>query len=368
MGLLDVDSKQDPDVDRDELENDQIYADYVVTLIQHMSGGHDSSHKVMASTSSIPDHVTSSLQAPSSGDVTSTIRRQRSVERVKIFQIGDQVLIKHLKRSLRNTSQRSSWNGPYRVVELFDDGTCCLQSAKGERRLQHMDNLKCVDQPCSDSTEPPELIYLSALSKCCKTWIPDLNLTMTDRRIIQYGHQLNDKIMDAAQKLISAQYEVEGLDSTLLGQTNTGYDPCAHQCVQIHFDDDRQHWVTSSTTNLRVELCDSLTCPAAISASLNKQLLQRYGALAKGGELTVYILPADQQTNSTDCGVYAIANAVEFLADDGDPIAIYESAAMRRHLIKCLESWDMTPFPKNPKRSRSNSGKVKQYNIRVNKI
>ena len=53
-----------------------------------------------------------------------------------------------------------------------------------------------------------------------------------------------------------------------------------------------------------------------------------------------------QQPNS--CGLYSIANVVElcFKPDCFNTLVTYSTSKMREHLRQCLESGNMTPFPK----------------------
>ena len=112
---------------------------------------------------------------------------------------------------------------------------------------------------------------------------------------------------------------------------------------------------------MRVELADSLIS-RKLSESLCTQLRQRYSNTSN--PLSVYILPVDQQTNAVDCGIYAIANAVEFLHEDGNPEAIFKPEEMRSHLIQCLEAGEMTPFPKSQKRRKGR--KAKTFELIIN--
>ena len=106
---------------------------------------------------------------------------------------------------------------------------------------------------------------------------------------------------------------------------------------------------------MRVELADSLTS-GKISESLNNQLRQKYSNSTE--HLSVFVIPVDQQNNSIDCGLYAIANAVEFLSEGGNPEALYNPDEMRSHFIQCLESGEIRPFPKNPKKRRGRKAKT----------
>ena len=91
-----------------------------------------------------------------------------------------------------------------------------------------------------------------------------------------------------------------------------------------------QNWITSATTRNRVEVADSFR-NGSLTRSISDQLSAKYSCLAVDGILPVYLLPVTQQDNSVDCGVYAIANAIEFLVDNGNPLANYDIAVMRTH-------------------------------------
>ena len=56
--------------------------------------------------------------------------------------------------------------------------------------------------------------------------------------------------------------------------------------------------------------------------------------------LQVKIPRVQQQPNSYDCGLFAIANVVEFCfsPDSFNPRIIYDVSKMRQHLIECLEN------------------------------
>ena len=64
-------------------------------------------------------------------------------------------------------------------------------------------------------------------------------------------------------------------------------------------------------------------------------------------EILVEIKGVQQQTNSVDCGLFAIAFATS-LAFGEDPANVtYDSKKLRMHLIKCLNKKQMTCFPKS---------------------
>ena len=77
------------------------------------------------------------------------------------------------------------------------------------------------------------------------------------------------------------------------------------------------------------------------------------------------MLPVQQQVNCFDCGVHAIANAIEFLVEDGNPTTQYDIAIMRQHLVECLERKEFSPFPKSAKKARRRKANVIEIIISV---
>jgi len=57
--------------------------------------------------------------------------------------------------------------------------------------------------------------------------------------------------------------------------------------------------------------------------------------------LDVFVLPTQRQNNGTDCGCHAVATAVEFLHEDGDPTADFAVERIRE--LACLENDSFEP-------------------------
>ena len=157
------------------------------------------------------------------------------------------------------------------------------------------------------------------------------------------------------------QVPLNEIETPLVCQAS-GFSPPQYPCVQIHYDIQRQHWITSATTRNRVEVADSLR-NGSLTRSIQDQLSAKYSCLAVDGILPVYLLPVTQQDNSVDCGVYAIANAIEFVVDNGNPLANYDIELMRSHLINCFESGALQPFPKCPTKIPGQQSRIIVYNI-----
>ena len=81
-----------------------------------------------------------------------------------------------------------------------------------------------------------------------------------------------------------------------------------------------------------------------LSTSVEMQLLQMHGKQ----KLNISLLKVQQQNNSVDCGIFAIAFCTEFCytGKRGVLQAEFDILRMREHLINCFENMEMTPFPK----------------------
>ena len=85
--------------------------------------------------------------------------------------------------------------------------------------------------------------------------------------------------------------------------------------IQIYFTG-QAHWVTSAYIGGQIRLYDSCVT-TALTKSLNAQLKQIYrGKAEKNGSLIVNEMSVQQQENSYDCGLFAIAFAFHLAQGD----------------------------------------------------
>ena len=173
------------------------------------------------------------------------------------FKAGDKVLLRNLKRADRKGKSSIPWIGPYIVEEAYENGTCSLSGKEGLLKgKQNMCNLKMyVEREREEeqqNTLPAEDILDDGVptADASREWLPHRNLCVEDKVAIATDQELNDKVIDACQAILKQKNNISGLESSLLCQVNgcmsiksaEGYNN-----VQIHFDSDRGHWVTSST-------------------------------------------------------------------------------------------------------------------------
>ena len=93
-----------------------------------------------------------------------------------------------------------------------------------------------------------------------------------------------------------------------------------------------------------VLVMDSLGATCHISHSLEQQIAQVYG----GGrsQLTVHSLSVQQQVGVKDCGLFAVAFAVELCQKHNPSRISYDQSKMRAHFISCLQKEHLVTFPR----------------------
>lgn len=126
------------------------------------------------------------------------------------------------------------------------------------------------------------------------------------------------------------------------------------------------HWVcvASDGDQEEIKLLDSL------NLKISRSLLLQIAAMFKPADITVsklYVnrLPVQQQTGTLDCGLFAIAFAVELCNGEDPSKMVFIQEKMRDHLLTCLEKRKFDLFPKKRHRSKkiTVSCLVTTYNI-----
>ena len=164
-----------------------------------------------------------------------------------------------------------------------------------------------------------------------ENWMPELddfwmkydlyNFKIEDKRILQSTDGwLNDRIMDAAQKLICKTLGIENTYQSVLNckmRDNVPYQPVSDDHIQILHDGDN-HWLLSFCSNRRVQICDSLrTTLSRVSQKCVRALYKK--CVDRRGRVVISFLPVQKQPDGYNCGVFSIAFAAEIL-DGASPI------------------------------------------------
>ncbi|XP_035694654.1 polycystic kidney disease protein 1-like 2 [Branchiostoma floridae] len=175
---------------------------------------------------------------------------------------------------------------------------------------------------------------------------PSVKLSTHDKVALTFGEMLTDDHIQAAQMLLRRQYPaLQGLEGPAVGLCEDGFAKMTGNGLQIHHNGS-QHWVLSSCTDGQVRLYDSLG--VAMTPSLQIQLYQSYAAFADQARnvLTVISPDVQRQGNVFDCGLFAIAWAVDIAEGQDVSRVAYDDRKMRSHLETCFKQGKLTPFPR----------------------
>ena len=157
---------------------------------------------------------------------------------------------------------------------------------------------------------------------------------------------LDDRIMDAAQKLICKEIDTdESYQSVLNSEKKTidPFHPVSQELVQL-LHDGANHWFLSFCSNERVQVCDSRR--SSLTDSSRKSIPSLYKHyVANGREQIITFLPIQKQPDDHNCGPFAIAYAAKILDGRSPSEKVFDVNKMREHLITCLEMQRLTPFP-----------------------
>ena len=226
-------------------------------------------------------------------------------------------------------------------------------------------NVKLLDSSSTTLSTP------SVASVACKppselSWISKLDLSLEEKRILNAPHEwLNDKIIDACQQLLREQTsdKIGGFQTTLL---KNGYrfhhvEGPFVQILHVHGN----HWVTVSNISCPsgcINVYDSLYNYVKRDTKLQICSFTR----PSEKKITFRLVNMQKQLDSSSCGLFAMANAVE-LANGNDPASCtFQLSQMRRHVIECFELGVMHPFPQETAaRARTRRDVAKQEFRRV---
>ena len=213
--------------------------------------------------------------------------------------------------------------------------TTCTSSSSNESTASEVSN----DSSDSDTdieitgTSTGTVDKYSALAK----------LTSTDFDIISdpAGWLTCDIIQEAQVLLQAANPALQGLQRPTLGCVKN-FDVVTSEFIQIlHTGND--HWVCISSIGCvpgTVGLFDSL-----FSDTISQEVEEQTNDLLGGNLVSLEFVPIQQQTNGSNCGIFAIAFAT-CLALGTNPIHVtFDIPRMRPHLLDCFKEGKITMFP-----------------------
>lgn len=164
---------------------------------------------------------------------------------------------------------------------------------------------------------------------------PRFKLDVDDARIRQ-NEMLTDKHIQMAQELLHRQFpHIEGLLSLTIG-TAQQFPVMRHDFIQV-LHTGGVHWVC--VTNIGCQQLNKIKLYDSLYSGVSPFTKEQIAALLfveDNDEIEVSIPPVAQQTNGTDCGVFAIAFATA-LCYKLDPTPLkFNRRAIRAHLWDSL--------------------------------
>ena len=319
-----------------------------------------------------------------------------------MFSVGDKVLKYDRRRETRMGDKlKPRYTGPYEVTEVLGRGVYRLKMGETVlRQTVNACNLKPWLQPDSPSQSPiatsvtkasptspnktkdvASAAAVTASGPDCSTatppqsgtssarrtlfavddltstspsvdashatavpWLPHFNLNTHDRDVLANGDWLNDKLVDAVNKLLATEMNGQEAQTSLLVQSSCGFKPI-NSGIRIVYA--HNHWVAVACHDGNIFVANSL--PETFSDVLIKQLKEMFvHHLDERGQLQVYSVRCAQQPNASDCGVYAAAFCFEWAAYSTltDLSVAFNVPQMRPHLVSCLEDGNVVAFPK----------------------
>ena len=185
------------------------------------------------------------------------------------------------------------------------------------------------------------------------------NIYIESKDILMSHEWLTSDIIDAACEILHSQFPTSnGLQSVLYGsQLENSYKTVLSPFQQIlnrSALDGGTHWLLASNL-LNCNMDEVCIYDSSFSDIPFGQKCIIAGLLKPqiGQNVDIKLMNVVKQKNTYDCGVYAIAYATS-LPFNIDPCTIeFAENKLRRHLIKCLERKEFSPFHSVPRHIRN---------------
>ncbi len=159
---------------------------------------------------------------------------------------------------------------------------------------------------------------------------------------------LDDSVINRSQEMLRSHYPLVG-GLRCVGEAHVPFDAFTTEILQI-VRTRENHWIAIRRSGRgEVIVVDSkyagLTCETRRHLCL---LFGHRGDATDGRKLTVRVVASQRQEADADCGLFAIANAVELASRKNITTLAevqYDQSKMRLHLKQCLMTNHLRPFP-----------------------
>ena len=171
-------------------------------------------------------------------------------------------------------------------------------------------------------------------------------MTEDIRTQVQCKCELKDDAINLCQKIIVEQFDLSrGFEDTTLSPEK--FTPVSEKFIQV-LNVSNKYWILIFRGQFgQINICDFLVTDGKYPKKVIKSISRI--ADCHGSVLELRILQIQQQKYSINCGIFAIAHAIEILHDENVENSSFSVALMRDHLLVCLQFQKFSPFPKTTK-------------------
>ena len=234
--------------------------------------------------------------------------------------------------------------------------------------LNRMPNNYQTTWKCSECNKVATVHSATTLAKYCSSSDSSSGEEESDISIIKVTHGSSDKssplgnltdshfdlilsptgwldcdIIHQAQVLLRGENSsIEGFQRPTLGPVRN-FDVVSGEFIQISHTG-HSHWVCVSSIGCElghVNLYDSLYHDSVLTQEVEEQTNDLLG----GCLVALNPMPVQQQTNGSDCGVFAIAFSTCLVFGEDPTFINFDTQSMRTHLASCLSNGKFTLFP-----------------------
>ena len=234
--------------------------------------------------------------------------------------------------------------------------------------LNRMPNNYQTTWKCSECNKVATVHSATTLTKYCSSSDSSSGEEESDISIIKVTHGSSDKssplgnltdshfdlilsptgwldcdIIHQAQVLLRGENSsIEGFQRPTLGPVRN-FDVVSGEFIQI-LHTGHSHWVCVSSIGCElghVNLYDSLYHDSVLTQEVEEQTNDLLG----GCLVALNPMPVQQQTNGSDCGVFAIAFSTCLVFGEDPTFINFDIQSMRTHLASCLSNGKFTLFP-----------------------
>lgn len=233
-----------------------------------------------------------------------------------------------------NTSTQHFKNSPF--DDISKDASCSVQCGNDIHIIKVSYGSSNIFEIRNEKLETKQQLRKPTKPKVSAAYIIDYF------RILN-GNMLSDIDINVAQELIKKQFvNMPGLQNVLLGVT---YEVVSREMIQI-INNGAFHWLLLSTVgceNGHINMFDSMATRSELPMHVQMQIASLLACPFK--QVHFHYQACQQQTGGVDCGLFAIAFAIDICLGSKVDSMTYKQSSMRQHLFQCLQSGKFTSFP-----------------------